>query len=199
MAERDRRPTPRDRTTLQLEHVEGIRVGDQMITAEDLAQDGVEVGNVHPVSLARNLSPSEQVELVSDEFILRNIVLGMLPLTITGDPQEPPVVLIASLDKFTRPSYSNALTESLAKKLGVDPSGKESIAYSVRLIPEAGKVARIAYRDFRRLSSWGLQEFSATHEVVTMNLHNLVYAEIYYNPQDKSQLLPLTRPEDRRK
>ena|SRR3990167_3039100 len=169
---------------MELHHVMGFKLqGGDVITPGDLIEDTVELRGLNPFQVRTHLSASDH-DMLSDEFLLRNMVLRTLAVAVYGE-EENPAVLGVEVEKFTRESQPTL-------NGGEKP---ERILYAVRFIPASGTLTGVSYRE-PRLSSWGLQTVESTPDRVSLNVYDWFSATFYYESQFPDDLPPLISPDN---
>ena len=185
---------------IELEHVAGFEVTGQqgltVITAKDLLTDFEELSKVHPQNVQLSVETPEMQDFVSDEFLLRNLLLRWLTVSVRGDREldMPPVTFLATVQN-NNVTRSDTHGQEVAEASEWFPPDTEMLTYSARFVPAEGAVADISYLADRRMSSWGVGMFNASPIVTKMVLHNVLYAEFYHVPQD-GELPPLPAPHE---
>lgn len=153
--------SPRSDRSLNLEFIEGIRVGDSVVTPQMMQADAEVWGN-----RTFAVGVGEDNFGLTDEELLRNFCFEKLPLKITGEPTQP-ITLQAEIARFP---YSI--------------NGERAYqVFGLRLIPESGRINKVELNGPGPLSM-AVNGMSMTPEGVIMDLGNgSIHVEIYYEPQ----------------
>lgn len=180
-------------SVLWLEHTEGIKYkaedgSEHFLTPKDLVADEVQGPRSPGFTLKRAMK--EDASMVTRETWLRNFVLRMLPVKITGAKDQPPLIFNADLEVFTVPQ-GLTVNPGVIKEVSVvdDQEGKQrdltkeqGITFALRLTPEQGYVEAFGYYPGAMDSDYGIGALEITPDLIRMQLHHRIYAEIYRKP-----------------
>lgn len=185
-------------SVLWLEHVEGIRYTNEdgstvLLRPEDLTKDESEAPRGSPF-FSLKTAMSGDLLLRSKEEWLRNYVLRMLPLRITGDPAQPPLLFNAELKTFTVPqelTVNPGVIDQVEIVTGDegrerDLTRERAISFSLRLVPERGHVSDYGYYPSGMRSEEGIGALEVSPDLIRMQLHHRIYLELYRSPQKQA-------------
>lgn len=170
--EEERRQLPRNSTTINLNAIAGISVGDSILTHAEIEQDEQKWrGSTFLIGaiIEENLN-------ISDIDLLRLFCYESLPFVITGDTTLPkPTLLKAELARFP---YSI--------------NGKKAYnSFGIRLMPQEGRIAEITFNEEHRMA---VNRFVATPDGIDADLGNgSIHVQILYSP--KEELPTITPPQ----
>ncbi|MBX4201744.1 hypothetical protein KW803_02530 [Candidatus Saccharibacteria bacterium] len=167
--------TPRERkTTIYLEHVAGFEVSGVngytvFITPADLENDA----DTNPVNLRAILdSGPREIGVLSDEYLLRNLIIPNLPIGILGDPSSDPVILSAEVG-VAGPEPSNDHLEY---------ARSTSNRVYVYLTPSLGELAGVSIIREPRLGRENIDWFQAGRAGASISLYGgAIQAQIGYD------------------
>jgi hypothetical protein len=162
------------RSTVYLENIAGFEVagtdGDTVfLTPQDLEKDA----DGDPVNLRAILeSGPREIGTVSDEYLLRNLIIPNLPLGFYGDPEGEPVILDADIH-VSGPEQSQDPLEY---------ARHASNRVSVLFTPSLGKLAGISVIRETRLGSENIDWFQAGRPGTSISLYGgVIQAQIQYD------------------
>lgn len=191
-------------STLWLEHVDGINFlkedgSSVLLNPQDLVNDEARIKGSPYLELGR--SYEWDTLLLTKEQWLREYVLRMLPLRITGDPNQQPLLFNAELKVFTVPQELTVNPGVIEQSvITMDNEGKErdltkekAISFALRFIPQRGIVKDFGYYPGGMYSDYGIGALEVNSNLIRMQLHHRIYFELYRSPQDKA-LGPLIPP-----
>ena len=159
--------------TLLLEHCNGIKIGDSLITPTTIEEDANRWKGfaLLPVIGEENFS-------APDEVIFRALIYECMPLIIIGDPQEQPLILKAQFGRFPYSINGERKFQSFA----------------VRLIPKSGKVKTVVLNSASNLA---IDSQEISQRFFSADLGNgELHLELFFEKQEIESLPPLKPPAD---
>jgi len=184
-------------STLWLEHADGIQYEKEdgstaLLRPEDLTKDeSMMKGSPH---LKLMQAMSGDTLLLTREQWLREYVLRMLPLRITGDRTQAPLLLNAELKIFTVQQRFTVNPGVIYEQQGIIKDGRverdltkeQAITFALRLTPQRGAVKKFAYYP-GGINDYGIGALEENPDLIRMQLGHRIYFELYRRPQGKAQ------------
>ena len=167
--------TPRERkTTIYLEHVAGFEVsgidgGTVFVTPADLEKDA----DADPINLRTILdSGPREIGVLSDEYLLRNLIIPNLPIGFYGNPDSDPVILDADIH-VAGPEQSEDPLEYAKHK-----SNRVSVIFT----PSLGELAGVSVIRETRLGNENIDWFEAARTGAAISLYGgVIHVQIGYD------------------
>lgn len=160
------------RTPIFLDHVAGFEVLDAdgntvFVTIEDLERDA----DPNPAGLREILKGGPRdIGSLSDEYLLRNLVLPNLPIGFYGDPEEQPTIVGTSVE-VRGPQPPDELEFARHKSNSV----------IVRLAPTLGRLASVSAIRSPQLGGQGMDWFGADRNGCVVSFYGgTIQAHINY-------------------
>lgn len=180
-------------SALWLEHVDDITFLDEVgephvLTPADLAEDEVREANAGYPSVRLDRIYGHDADFLTRESLLRQTMLPMLPLRITGDTSREAVRFNAefSISRVPRQlaQYAGILAE-IGNEAVEKASESGSIMLSLRLVPTVGRVESVAiYPGYTNDERYGITAVEFGSEAMKAVIGYQKYVEVYRTPQE---------------